>query len=315
MLAPQPNGLTTEFPLTANLLDPLVSPHCSLSPPPRYCTQLHLTRHIFPLATLQHLLLQHISPVFKNERPDSDKLDFEARVPIPFSVFPSAYRNAEVKESTSVKVEGEAKVSQQAVHGGEGHEETHESFTATVRQPQPHPHPHPQPQPHPHPQEPAHRDTYVKEEIHITEQERLRRPQPPQHHEEVHIHEQTRYRQPEQPQQVQPPQHQQQHRHEHRQEHVEFQSARDRYQPPSSSTTHTHVEVQDRAYDRHFNTVHGPATDYAPSQIDVTERQFPPTPTTNKPHATRARLSLPRTPIPTKDRLTVSTAATQPRFE
>ncbi|KAH4406331.1 hypothetical protein HBH92_166730 [Parastagonospora nodorum] len=236
-------------------------------------------------------------------------------VPIPFSVFPSAYRNAEVKESTSVKVEGEAKVSQQAVHGGEGHEETHESFTATVRQPQPHPHPHPQPQPHPHPQEPAHRDTYVKEEIHITEQERLRRPQPPQHHEEVHIHEQTRYRQPEQPQQVQPPQHQQQHRHEHRQEHVEFQSARDRYQPPSSSTTHTHVEVQDRAYDRHFNTVHGPATDYAPSQIDVTERQFPPTPTTNKPHATRARLSLPRTPIPTKDRLTVSTAATQPRFE
>ncbi|EAT89378.2 hypothetical protein SNOG_02647 [Parastagonospora nodorum SN15] len=34
MLAPQPNGLTTEFPLTANLLDPLVSPHCSLSPPP-----------------------------------------------------------------------------------------------------------------------------------------------------------------------------------------------------------------------------------------------------------------------------------------
>jgi hypothetical protein len=44
------------------------------------------------------------------------------------------------------------------------------------------------------------------------------------------------------------------------------------YQPPSSH--HTHVEVQDRAYDRHFNTVHGPATDYTPSQIDVTERQF-----------------------------------------
>jgi hypothetical protein len=27
--------------LTANLLDPLVAPHCSLTPPPRYCTQLH----------------------------------------------------------------------------------------------------------------------------------------------------------------------------------------------------------------------------------------------------------------------------------
>jgi hypothetical protein len=43
-------------------------------------------------------------------------------------------------------------------------------------------------------------------------------------------------------------------------------------QPPTSS--HSHVEVQDRTYDRHFNTVHGPATDYAPSQIDVTERQI-----------------------------------------
>jgi hypothetical protein len=27
--------------LTANLLDPLVAPRCSLTPPPRYCTQLH----------------------------------------------------------------------------------------------------------------------------------------------------------------------------------------------------------------------------------------------------------------------------------
>ncbi|KAH7409882.1 hypothetical protein DE146DRAFT_751610 [Phaeosphaeria sp. MPI-PUGE-AT-0046c] len=164
------------------------------------------------------------------------------QVPIPFSVFPSAYRNAEVKESTSVKVEGEAKVSQQASHGREGHEETHESFSATVHQ-----------QPN-QPTQPIHRDTHVKEEIHIHEQERVRRPQ---HREQVHIHEQTRFKQPEQ-----------------RQERVEFQSSRDRYQPPSSSSIHTHVEVQDRAYDRHFNTVHGPATDYAPSQIDVTERQY-----------------------------------------
>jgi hypothetical protein len=44
------------------------------------------------------------------------------------------------------------------------------------------------------------------------------------------------------------------------------------YQPPSSSSIHT--EVQDRSYDRHFNTTHGPATNYAPSQIDVSERQF-----------------------------------------
>jgi hypothetical protein len=45
MHPPQPNGLTTEPRLTANLLDPLVALHGSLSPPPRYCTQLHLTRH------------------------------------------------------------------------------------------------------------------------------------------------------------------------------------------------------------------------------------------------------------------------------
>ncbi|KAF2028233.1 hypothetical protein EK21DRAFT_114007 [Setomelanomma holmii] len=158
-----------------------------------------------------------------------------SEVPIPFSVFPSAYRNAEVKESTSVKVEGEAKHSQ-ASHGREGHEETDKTFSATVHAPQ-------------------HRDTYVKEEVRITEEERLRRPQA-QHSEEVHIREQTRYRQPEQ------------------RERVEFAVTRDRYQPPSSSSSHSHIEVQDRTYDRHFNTVHGPATDYAPSQIDVSERQF-----------------------------------------
>lgn len=44
-------------------------------------------------------------------------------------------------------------------------------------------------------------------------------------------------------------------------------------QPPSS---HSPVEVQERSYDKHFKTVHGPATDSAPTptQIDITERQF-----------------------------------------
>ena len=32
--------------LTARLLDPLGAPHCFLSPPPRYCTQLQTPRHI-----------------------------------------------------------------------------------------------------------------------------------------------------------------------------------------------------------------------------------------------------------------------------
>ncbi|KAH8725450.1 hypothetical protein GQ44DRAFT_759484 [Phaeosphaeriaceae sp. PMI808] len=224
-----------------------------------------------------------ISPVFEKERPDSGKLDFEARVPIPFSVFPSAYRNAEVKESTSVKVEGEQQISQQTAHGGEGHEETHKSFSATVHAPSQAPS-----------QAPSHRDTYVKEEVHVTEQQQIRQPVPHQHQhhkeihvheeerirrpqthrEEVHIHEQTRYRQPEHQQQSQSQQ--QQFRPQQRQERVEIQASHDRYQPPSqpSSSTHSHIEVQNRSYDSHFNTTHGPATDYAPSQIDVTERQF-----------------------------------------
>ncbi|KAF2854009.1 hypothetical protein T440DRAFT_515488 [Plenodomus tracheiphilus IPT5] len=198
-----------------------------------------------------------------------------AHVPIPFSVFPSAYRNAEHKESTSVQVESEVKVEEQASYGREGHEETHEAFSASVHPPPPH-------------------DTHVKEEIRIFEEERLRRPQqPPQHREEVHIHEETRYRQPQRPQQQQqqfqesqrfqeteqvqtrqPPQQPTQRPQQQAQrfDRVEFEASRNSHHPQPPSTTH--IEVQDRTYDRHFNTVHGPATDYAPSQIDVTERQF-----------------------------------------
>ncbi|KAI1518125.1 hypothetical protein Ptr86124_003426 [Pyrenophora tritici-repentis] len=279
-------------------------------------------------------------------------------VPIPFSVFPSAYRNAELKDSASVQVvENEAHFEHQALHGREGHEEVHESFSATVQQPPP-----------PTPQQEQHHDVHIKEEVHIHEEERLggsqhgsqyqktpqlpqqlsprpspkpsqhreevrvhehtsyRHPQqatPQQHREEIHIHEETRYRQPQQasPQQQreeihiheetryrQPQQHQQpqQQREEIRiheetryrqpqgaqplpqpaQPHshhaqrtdrvtdrVEFERSHDRYQPQPSSS-HTQVEVQDRTYDRHFDTVHGPATDYAPTQIDVTEHQF-----------------------------------------
>ncbi|CAO2653899.1 Nn.00g106320.m01.CDS01 [Neocucurbitaria sp. VM-36] len=194
--------------------------------------------------------------LLQSKRSTSVRLDPLTLVPIPFSVFPSAYRNAETQESTTVKVEGEAKVSEQASHGREGHEETHATFSATVNAPN-------------------RRDTHVKEEVRVYEEERLRRPQ---HREEVHIHEQTRFREPEQ-QRTQ------------RSDRVEFQVSRDRlhfsltsssllkltfFPPPSYQPTssQTHIEVQDNTYDRHFNTVHGPATDYAPSQIDVTERQF-----------------------------------------
>lgn len=46
--------------LTANLLDPLVAPHCSLSPPPRYCTQLQPPR----LCTSKHKAGARQAPLF-----------------------------------------------------------------------------------------------------------------------------------------------------------------------------------------------------------------------------------------------------------
>ncbi|ORY12944.1 hypothetical protein BCR34DRAFT_481872, partial [Clohesyomyces aquaticus] len=148
-------------------------------------------------------------------------LDFDARVPIPFSVFPSSYRSdAVTKESTKVKVEGEVQAPSQHV-GREGHEEHYESFSATTKVPA------------------DRRDTRFKEEVRVYEEDRVRRPahtSATTHREEVHVVEKDR-RYPQQ-------------------------------QPEQRRERFSAVEFQD------FNTVHGPATDYAPSQIDVTERQF-----------------------------------------
>jgi Eukaryotic elongation factor 5A hypusine, DNA-binding OB fold len=47
-----------------------------------------------------------------------------------------------------------------------------------------------------------------------------------------------------------------------------------RYQQPYQRYVGAQIDVKDKAYDRDFNTVQGPPADYAPSQIDVTERQI-----------------------------------------
>lgn len=47
---------------------------------------------------------------FEKGRPKTVNLDFDARVPIPFSVFPSSYRSDAVSETTRTRVEGEVKV-------------------------------------------------------------------------------------------------------------------------------------------------------------------------------------------------------------
>ncbi|KAJ4290510.1 hypothetical protein N0V90_010727 [Kalmusia sp. IMI 367209] len=117
-------------------------------------------------------------------RPEQDGAGGEAgmlAVPIPFSVFPSSYKNVSKdaeKQSTKVQVEAKAELPQA---GREGHSERQESFSVHVKQPA---------------ERPAERRETYTEDVRVFE-DRQRRPQ--QHREEVHIHEEHRYRQPEQP--------------------------------------------------------------------------------------------------------------------
>ncbi|OCK95812.1 uncharacterized protein K441DRAFT_676683 [Cenococcum geophilum 1.58] len=164
-------------------------------------------------------------------------LDFDARVPIPFSVFPSSYRSDAVTEQTTqVKVEGEVNLPSQASHvGREGHETSFTSFSETV---------------------PGERtDRRYEEEVRVYEQDRVRRPvQREERREEVRIYEKDR-RYP-------------------KDRVSEVEISRERYQQPFQRYVGAQIDVKDKAYDRDFNTVQGPPADYAPSQIDVTERQI-----------------------------------------
>ncbi|KAF9736608.1 hypothetical protein PMIN04_001306 [Paraphaeosphaeria minitans] len=167
--------------------------------------------------------------------------ELTAPVPIPFSVFPSSYKNGSkdaVKESTKVQVEAEAELPKA---GREGHSERQESFSVHVDQPA---------------ERPVERRETFTEDVRVVE-DRQRRPQ--QHREEVHIHEEHRYRQPEQSRRTE--------RveidiHEHR-------DSRDRY--PSQRPI---VASQPTTYDRDFNAVQGAQPEYATTQVDVSERQF-----------------------------------------
>lgn len=60
-------------------------------------------------------------------------LDFDARVPIPFSVFPSSYRSDAATETTRVRVEGEATLPSGGASrvGREDHETRYSSFSAS----------------------------------------------------------------------------------------------------------------------------------------------------------------------------------------
>ena len=69
-----------------------------------------------------------VREAFKKDRRDSGILDFDARVPIPFSVFPSSYRSDATTESEKVRVEAELELPDQASRvGREGHEGRHQT--------------------------------------------------------------------------------------------------------------------------------------------------------------------------------------------
>ncbi|KAG9554310.1 hypothetical protein KCU97_g19054, partial [Aureobasidium melanogenum] len=96
------------------------------------------------------------------------KLDFEARVPIPFSVFPSTYRSDTVTKSTEIKVKEQVNLS--SSHGGrEGHETRYTSSQAP----------------------PSRR---FEEDIRVTEKDSYRRPG--RREENIHIYEEERTSRP-----------------------------------------------------------------------------------------------------------------------
>ncbi|MCJ1484592.1 hypothetical protein MMC06_004763 [Schaereria dolodes] len=105
-------------------------------------------------------------PAQRHSRKDaftSVNLDFDARVPIPFSVFPSSYRSDAVTESTRVRVEGEANLPSGASRvGREGHESRFSSFSASL------------------PHRGGDRTSYKKEEVKVFEEDRNRRPRRPE---------------------------------------------------------------------------------------------------------------------------------------
>ncbi|KAI1943564.1 hypothetical protein LOZ66_000147 [Ophidiomyces ophidiicola] len=70
------------------------------------------------------LVLEHFEKAFEKRPPRSANLDFDARVPIPFSVFPSSYRSDAVSETTHSRVEGEVKLTGAAA-SRVGREDTH----------------------------------------------------------------------------------------------------------------------------------------------------------------------------------------------
>ncbi|KAK5170545.1 uncharacterized protein LTR77_005133 [Saxophila tyrrhenica] len=146
---------------------------------------------------------------------------------VPFSVFPSSYKNEQTTESTEVKTDEHITVQ------GAGREGQRDRNTQ---------------------QGPSRRDDrYSREDIRISEEDR-RRPGRVKREEDIRITEDDRYT-------------------DRRDTRVEID--RERYREPYQRYAGSQIDVEDRVYDREYNTRHTPATQIdVDTRIDVAERDF-----------------------------------------
>ncbi|KAK5109879.1 hypothetical protein LTR62_006486 [Meristemomyces frigidus] len=153
-------------------------------------------------------------------------------VPVPFSVFPSSYKNQEASAQTT-EVKSEERITVQDA-GREGRYQPSQAI-------------------------PSRRDDrYTREDVRITEEDRYR--QGPSRRvevkEEVRTHEDDRYR-------------------ERRDTRFEVGRDHQSYREPYSRYTNAQIDVEDKTYDREYNTRHTPATqvDYN-SRLDNVETEY-----------------------------------------
>lgn len=128
-------------------------------------------------------------PRFKQEASPPVNLDFDARVPIPFSIFPSSYKSDEASTSQSgekIKVEADVKISKTKIGGREDTEERIYSYSEDRRPYRKEEHVHI------HETERDRYPTRVKEDIRVFEEHNDRHPR---HNEaEIRIHREGKHR-------------------------------------------------------------------------------------------------------------------------
>ncbi|KAL9037596.1 MAG: hypothetical protein Q9180_003629 [Flavoplaca navasiana] len=112
----------------------------------------------------------HCTPHPRRDSSTPGNLDFDARVPIPFSVFPSSYSNDSnntTEESTHIRVEGEANLPRRR----EDQETKHSSFSASI--------------------DSHHRPQYEQDDVRVYQDDRDRRTR---RDDDVTVYEEDRYR-------------------------------------------------------------------------------------------------------------------------